>query len=201
MSPQTPFPLVSRLLHWLMAALILVMLFIGVAMMTSLADYHRLVAIHRPLGLLILALAVLRLLNRRLNPPPPLPQDMPRPLRIMAHLSHLLLYGLMLALPLVGWGMLSAAGYPIALAAGLNLPPILPHSDELYAVLRALHTLLALLLFAVFLAHLGAALLHAVVFRDGVFESMASARPLRSGQRNSRPSNRPELRQSSRYLK
>ena len=90
--------------------------------------------------------------------------------------SHWLLYGLMLALPLVGWGMLSAAGYPIVLFGSLHLPPILPHSDSLYAFLRPLHTAFALALFATFLAHLGAALTHALVFRDGVFQSMASWR-------------------------
>ena len=52
---QDPPPaLLSRLLHWTMALLILAMLFIGVAMVSSLADYHRLVAIHRPLGLQVL---------------------------------------------------------------------------------------------------------------------------------------------------
>jgi cytochrome b561 len=151
------FPVPSRILHWAMAALILAMLFIGIAMVSSLADYHRLVAIHKPLGVLILILVAFRLVNRLINPPPPLPNDMPFPLRLAAHGSHWLLYGLMLALPLVGWGMLSAANYPIALVGSLHLPWILPHSDALYASLRSLHTVLAFLLFATFLAHLGAA--------------------------------------------
>lgn len=166
------FPLLSRILHWLMAPLILAMLFIGIAMVASLADYHRLVAIHKPLGIMILLLAAARLLNRLFNPPPPLPSGMPWLLRFAAHASHYLLYGLMIALPLVGWGMLSAAGYPIALIGAWHLPPILPHSDGLYALLRPLHTVLAFLLFATVLAHIGAALMHALIFRDGVFRSM-----------------------------
>jgi len=170
------FPLLSRVLHWLMAALIIAMLFIGIAMVTSLADYHSLVAVHRPLGILILVFAAIRLLNRLFNPPPPLPEGMPLLLRLPAHVSHYLLYALMFALPLVGWSMLSAAGYPIALAGSLHLPPILPHSDTLYAVLRPLHTALAFLLFAIVLAHVGAALMHALIFRDGVFESMVVRR-------------------------
>jgi cytochrome b561 len=48
--------------------------------------------------------------------------------------------------------------------------------------LRPLHTYLAYLLFATFLAHLGAALMHALIFRDGVFESMAAWEP-HSGRR------------------
>jgi cytochrome b561 len=169
---SAPFPLLSRLLHWTMAALILAMLFVGVAMVSSLADYHRLVAIHRPLGILLLVLVALRLINRLLSPPPPLPAALPPLLRFAAHASHGLLYGLMVALPLVGWAMLSAAGTPIPLVGGLTLPPILPHDATLYAVLRPLHTVLAYLLFATFLAHLGAALTHALVFKDGVFRSM-----------------------------
>jgi cytochrome b561 len=169
---SAPFPLLSRLLHWTMAVLILAMLFIGVAMVSSLADYHRLVAIHRPLGILLLVLVAVRLVNRLLAPPPPLPANLPPLLRFAAHASHWLLYGLMFALPLVGWAMLSAAGTPIPLVGGLTLPPILPHDAAVYAVLRPLHTMLAYLLFATFLAHLGAALTHALVFRDGVFRSM-----------------------------
>jgi len=166
------FTLLSRVLHWLMAVLILAMLFIGVAMVSSISDYHRLVSIHKPLGALLLVLVTIRLINRLRNPPPPLPAGMPAILRFAAHASHWILYALMIALPLVGWGMLSAGGYPIDLWGSFHLPAILPHSSTLYAVLRPAHTLLAYALFAVFLVHLGAALAHAFLFKDGVFESM-----------------------------
>jgi cytochrome b561 len=167
--PFTPF---SRILHWTMAALILLMLFIGIGMVASLSHYHTLIAIHRPLGILILALVAIRLVNRLLNPPPPLPEAMPAWQRFVAVGSHVLLYVLMFALPLVGWAMLSAAGYPIVLYGPLQLPPIAPQSPELFATLRPTHTVLALLLFAIVLAHLAAALTHALIYRDDVFPSM-----------------------------
>lgn len=170
------FPALSRLLHWLMAVMIVAMLFIGIGMLASLADYHWLVSIHRPLGIAILILVAIRLVNRLIHPAPALPSDMPRILRLAAHGSYVLLYALMFAVPLVGWAMLSAAGYPIVLYGAFELPPILPPNDMVYAWLRTAHTALALLLFATFLAHLAAALMHALVFRDGVFESMASVR-------------------------
>ncbi len=170
--PET-FPLLWRLLHWLMAAMILAMLAIGISMVASLSNYHALVNVHRPLGILILVLVAIRLLIRIFSKSPPLPRHMPRHLRFAAHASHWILYGLLFALPLVGWAMLSAAGYPIVLYGPLHLPAILPHSDQLYALLRPLHTALAFALFAVFLAHFGAALAHRFIFRDGVFESMA----------------------------
>jgi cytochrome b561 len=68
--------------------------------------------------------------------------------------------------------MLSAARYPVVLYGPLQLPPIMPQNPELFAVLRETHTVLALLLFVTFLAHFGAALMHALIFRDEVFPSM-----------------------------
>ncbi len=174
---MTPsFSPLSRLLHWLMAVLILAMLVIGIAMVSSLGHYRGLVAIHRPLGILILILAAIRLINRQFNPPPALPRAMPKLLQAAAQASHWVLYGLMFALPLVGWAMLSAAGNPIVLAGAWHLPPILAQNVALYAVLRPAHTVLAFCFFAVILTHLAAALLHALIFRDGVFASMTVRR-------------------------
>jgi cytochrome b561 len=176
MTQYRPFTLLSRTLHWTMAVMVLAMLFIGIGMVASLYDYHTLISIHKPLGVLVLVLVAIRLVNRLLNPPPPLPEGMPGLLRFAAHGSHVLLYALMFALPLVGWAMLSAARYPIVLYGALQLPPITPQSPELFALLRTTHTVLALLLFATFLAHVGAALMHALIFRDNVVPSMTSLR-------------------------
>src|ERR1700740_3271460 len=96
MSPQrSQFTALARLLHWTMAAMVLTMLCIGVAMVASLADYHVLVSIHRPLGIAILALVVVRFVNRLLNPAPPFPATMSRAERLVAKASEYILYGLM----------------------------------------------------------------------------------------------------------
>ena len=163
----------SRLLHWTMAAMVLTMLCVGVTMVVSLADYHVLVSIHRPLGIAILILVVIRFVNRLVNPPPPFPVGMSRRECLMARSSELAMYGLMFALPLVGWGMLSAARYPIVLCGSLHLPYILPHNVVLYAMLRKLHTLLAYGFFLTFLAHFSAVLFHTVVLKDGLLKRMA----------------------------
>lgn len=176
MSPATTpaqFALRSRLLHWLMAAMLLAMLFIGVAMVASLGNYHRLVALHRPLGIAILILAIVRLINRRFSTLPPFPSTMAPWERMVATASERLLYALMLALPLVGWAMLSAGHYPIVLFGPVHLPPILPPWPMLYAVLRRTHTILAYLLFLTFLAHLSAVLFHTIVMRDHLLDRMA----------------------------
>jgi cytochrome b561 len=163
---RTKFALQSRILHWLMAAMLLAMLFIGVTMVASLGNYHR------PLGIMILVLAAIRFVNR-LCTKPPFPPAMSRQERFLASAAERLLYALMFALPLVGWGMLSAGHYPIVMFGPVHLPPILPTNSMLYASLRQLHTILAFLLFATFLAHLGAVLFHTLIIRDRVLDRMA----------------------------
>ena len=167
------FAAFSRLLHWTMAVMVLTMLCIGVAMVVSLGNYHVLMSIHRPLGIAILILVVVRFVNRLLNPPPPFPASMSRAERLAATASELAMYGLMLVLPLIGWGMLSAARYPIVLHGALHLPFILPHSAALYAVLRKAHTILAYLFVLTFMGHFGAILFHALIVRDGLLKRMA----------------------------
>src|ERR1700719_4232760 len=177
MSIQARFPAASRLLHWLMAPMIIAMFFIGVGLAASLSPrYELLVAIHRPLGIAIFVLCLVRIVTRFINPPPELPDTLPSLQRFAARASHVLLYALMFIMPLVGWGMLSAARYSIVLYGPLRVPPILPHDLTLYVWLRDLHTDLAYLFFATFLAHFGAALFHGLIRRDGVLESMASWR-------------------------
>lgn len=172
-TPRAQFSVLSRILHWLMAAMVLAMLGIGVAMVASLADYHALVSIHRPLGIAILLLVVVRYVNRRLNPPPPFLATMSPLERRVATWSERLMYGLMFALPLVGWGMLSAGRYPVALFGPVHLPFILPHDATLFAVLRRAHTILAYLFFFTFVAHASAILFHTLVLRDGILKRMA----------------------------
>lgn len=174
MSTPTPrFALQSRILHWLMAAMLLAMIFIGVAMVTSLGNYSILLAIHRPLGIAILLLALLRLANRWLTKLPPFPPTMSPLERRIASSSEHLFYGLMIALPLVGWAMLSAGHYPIVMFGSFHLPPILPPHPMLYAFLRKTHTVLAYLLFFTFLAHLSAILFHTFIVRDRILDRMA----------------------------
>ncbi|PWT91244.1 MAG: cytochrome B [Proteobacteria bacterium] len=162
----------ARLLHWAMAAMVLTMLCIGVVMVASLGNYYLLVSIHRPLGILILVLVVVRFVNRLLSPPPPFPETMSRVERIVATTSEYTMYALMFALPLVGWGMLSAARYPVGIYDSWHLPFILPHDALLYAVLRRAHTILAYLFFLVFLAHFGFVLFHTLVVRNGFLSRM-----------------------------
>ena len=170
--PQRFTPL-QRALHWLMAVCILAMLFIGVGMVSTIAPkYLPLIAIHKSLGAVILLLGLIRLAVRWRCGAPALPADLPAPMKLAAELSHYILYALMIAMPLLGWGMLSAASYPVVLFGGLHLPMILPSSDSLHTLLWNAHFYLAFVFFALVLMHLAAALFHALVRHDGVFEAM-----------------------------
>jgi cytochrome b561 len=170
------FTPLQRLLHWVMAICILAMLFIGVGMVSTVEPkYLTLVSIHKPLGMAILVLALIRLAARLRYGAPALPADLPEPMKLAAHLSHYVLYALVIAMPLLGWGMLSAAAYPVKLWGGFYLPQILPQSDSLHTALWNAHLYLAFLFLAVVLMHIAAALFHALVRRDGVFEAMGPA--------------------------
>lgn len=171
---RTRFTLLQRAFHWLMSLCILAMLFIGVGMVSTVTTkYLSLVSIHKPLGITILLLALIRLALRLYYGAPALPADLPEPMKLAAKLSHYAFYALMIAMPLLGWAMLSAAGYPVVLYGGVHLPALVSVNPELHTLLWDAHFYLAFAFFALILLHLGAALFHKWVRRDGVFEAMS----------------------------
>ncbi|TFV41493.1 cytochrome b [Bradyrhizobium frederickii] len=168
------FALIQRLLHWLMAACIIAMFFIGVGMVSTVAPtYLPLILIHKTLGFTLLVLVVIRLALRRHYGAPPLPADLPPAMKLGARLSHLLLYGSMIVMPLLGLGMLWAAAYPVVLYGGIQIPALLPQSDRVHTLLWNAHVYLGFAFFALVLLHLAAALFHALIRRDGVFWTIA----------------------------
>ncbi|OPY98795.1 cytochrome B [Bradyrhizobium sacchari] len=168
------FAPIQRLLHWLMAVCILVMLFVGVGMVSTVAPkYLPLIEIHKTLGLALLFLVLIRLALRLRFGAPPLPADLPPAVKLGARLSHLLLYGFMMIMPLLGLGMLWAAAYPVVLYGGIQVTALLPQSDGVHTLLWNAHVYLGLALFALVLLHLAAALFHALIRRDGVFATIS----------------------------
>ena len=171
------FAPLARLLHWLMALMVIAMLFIGAGMVASVSERHEwLIHLHKPLGVAILLLVIVRLFVRFSTRQPPLPADLPGWQVLAAKASHGLLYALMLTLPVLGWAMISAAGDPVTLGIGLQLPAIVPANAALFAFLRRAHGYLAYLLFLTVLLHLAAALFHGWIRRDGVLQSMLSGK-------------------------
>jgi cytochrome b561 len=167
------FALPSRILHWLMAPMVIAQLLIGVTMIASLSYYPLLLAIHRPLGMLILVFAVVRLVNRLTHRLPPFLATMSPLERRIASWSEYLLYALLLVQPLIGWATVSASRFPVTLVGPIQLPGIAPRNLDVYAVLRECHSVFAFLLFATFTAHICAVLFHTLVLRDGLINRMA----------------------------
>ena len=175
MTTRTRFAVPQRILHWFMAICILSMLFIGVGMVSTVTTkYLTLVQIHKPLGIAILVLALIRLALRFYYGSPALPADLPPPMKLAAELSQVVLYALMIGMPLIGWAMLSAASYPVVLFGGVHLPSILPVNPSLHTLLWHAHYYLAFAFFALILMHVAAILFHKLIRNDGVFETMAS---------------------------
>ncbi|CDP82690.1 MULTISPECIES: cytochrome b [Mycolicibacterium] len=171
--PITKFNLTARLLHWSMAVMVIAQFFLGVTMIAALSYYPLLLAIHRPLGIAILVFVIVRLINRLTRRLPPFLTTMGLVERRVATYSEYLLYALLLAQPVIGWAMLSAAQSPVVLVGAVHLPAIAPHNLTLYAVLRTAHTVAAYLLFATFTAHICAVLFHTVALRDGIVRRMS----------------------------
>ena len=167
------YPAGIRLAHWATAALVLSLLCLGLAMVESLATWRIVgLAVHKIAGLTVLFLTVLRIGLRSGHRAAPLPDTVGRSQRAAAAATHLLLYCLLLAVPLTGWAMQGAAGIPVVLPGGLVLPPIANQDLVAYGILRQAHGILTLTLLATILLHVGGALHHGVVKRDGVLRRM-----------------------------
>ena len=166
----------AKVLHWSSVVLVLAMLVIGAVMVTTLSGYDVLLAVHRPLGIAILVVTLVRLGYRLRHRPPALPATMFPIDRLAARSTEWLLYLLLLAQPLIGWATVSASGIPVVLFGSVHLPAIAPTDVGVYATLHQTHVVLAYLLFFVFLAHMTGVLLHTLVLRDGVLRRMTWAR-------------------------
>ncbi|MBE4948195.1 MULTISPECIES: cytochrome b [Chryseobacterium] len=170
--PPSSFNSTAQILHWLMAAMILTMLFVGVGMMTSLTLRPWLLDLHIPLGVAVLLLVSVRLINRLTRPVPKLPDEMPGWQKYMATILHWVFYALMFALPLSGWAQLSAGGFPVRLYPGFHLPAILEQNPTSYAWLHDSHRIMAWAFFFMIVGHLSAALIHGFIYRDNILQSM-----------------------------
>lgn len=166
------FTAASRILHWLTAILIFAALFIGFVMVNSTASYVTLRLVHMTVGVTILAVVIVRVVNRLTHRPPALPPTVGRLERLTVVGSELAMYVLLLAQPLVGWAMVSASGTPVVVFGALRLPAIAPFDIAVFSVLRTTHSVLAYLLVAVVLAHVSAVLLHTITLRDGMLRRM-----------------------------
>jgi cytochrome b561 len=172
--PQRRYTGVARLFHWSIAGLILFQVPLAYYMIdlplspAKLENY----ALHKSIGLTILALTAARLGWRWLKPPPPLPASLSVTQRRLAKLTHAVLYVITFAMPLTGWLGSSAANFPVSVFGWFTMPDLVAPNAELHERLELAHRLLAYTLFTTFTLHAGAALYHQFVLRDGVLAAM-----------------------------
>jgi cytochrome b561 len=165
---------VAQFLHWLIVVLITIQVIVGnIAAdmpigMKKLAMFAR----HKSVGITILGLAVIRLLWRWANPTPALPTTLKPYERVLAGVTHFGLYLLLFAMPLTGWMMTSARGFPASWFGFFQLPDFVPKNDALYNAMKETHDTLALALYAIVFLHVVGALKHHFVLKDDVLRRM-----------------------------
>jgi cytochrome b561 len=164
-------------LHWLMAIVLFALLVQGLYMV-SLPDVGfdtwkiLLILYHKQLGMLALTLAVLRLAWRVGHALPALVETLPEWQKVIARFVHLCLYGLMFALPVTGWLMSSAAGFPVSFLGLFQLPDVVSPNEYLFRAYAQAHKWLSYGLIGLTLVHAGAALRHHFVIKDETLQKM-----------------------------
>ena len=171
---ESRYGVVAQLFHWTIVVLIIVQfvlanraddLPLGSAKIAVLAR-------HKSFGITILALMLLRLVWRWINKVPAEPSDVPHWQRIAARISHVALYVLLIATPVVGWLMSSARNFPVSWFGLVTLPDFIAPNRPAYDFLHEAHEVMAFTLLGLALLHVAAALKHHFIDRDNVLRRM-----------------------------
>ncbi len=165
----------ARLLHWIMALLVLGMIPVGFFMIREGLDrslQNFLFISHKNFGVLLLILILVRLIYRRRYPPELVPVPLPTLQQYAANASHFGLYALLLIMPLAGYVRVRAGGFPIEALDALGVPSFVPRSDALAEVAKSVHFYGAYAIAALVVVHICAAAYHGLVRQDGIFSRM-----------------------------
>lgn len=165
-------------LHWLIAVLILAMATIGLSMvgMRDSPDKVAVFALHKSIGITILALMVLRLSWRLYAGAPPPMAGIPSLQQRLAGATHGALYVLLLMVPISGWMMHSASGFPLQWFGLFNLPNLVAANEVLQERAKTMHEFLFWLLAALALVHIAAAFYHHLFQGDATLLRMLPGR-------------------------
>jgi cytochrome b561 len=156
------YSLLMRMLHWLMAALIVTLVGVGAYMAdipTDAPNKYLLYPWHKSFGLLVLVLVVVRILVRKTSVLPVLPTAFSALERKLIGAGHIVLYLLMIVTPIAGYFMSCAAGAEIKFF-GVHLPTVLEKNEALFENLSDVHGTLAWTLIVVAGIHALAAIKH-----------------------------------------
>jgi cytochrome b561 len=173
--PAGRYRLPARLLHWATAVLMLVVWPVGQAIdWVYEVEWAKTLgyAVHENLAVIIWVLVLLRLAWRWLVPPPPLPASMMGVQKLAAHAVHAGLYMFLFLMPIVGFVATNAWGFPLELFGVVMLPDPIGNNEEAAKVLSFIHEFGAYALLGLIAVHIGAALFHQYVLKDGTLQRM-----------------------------
>ena len=164
----------AKLLHWLIALAVIILICVGwyMADLRPSPDKIRLYVTHKSLGLTVLALMTIRALWRLSHQPPPLPQTIPAWQRSASMFSHLLLYVMLFMMPLSGWLMNSASGFPAKWFGLFKVPNLIARDSSALELWQDVHFYSAWILMTLIFVHIAAALKHHFIDRDSVLLRM-----------------------------
>ena len=176
---QSNYHPVARWLHWIIAGLLLAQYVL--AELAELAEHNKqlvqqlaLLANHKSLGITILVLVAIRIGWRLTHPVAPL-ANQPCWQKRLAHVTHLLIYGLIVLLPITGWLMSSASSYPVSWFQVWTLPDLVAADEALEQFFIQAHALCWYSLLTLLALHILATLKHQLIDHDGLFARMGSA--------------------------
>jgi len=184
MTTRPKYPLPWRILHLLIAALVLTLIPVGLWMASRGAAgifdtlTNSLYSVHKAVGFTVLSLMILRVLCKATMTAPGYPSSVSRATLIAARSLHHVLYLLLFITPLLGWAGVTA--FPaLDIVAGISLPalPFVPQDEELAVRLFQIHGVFAVTLAILLVGHIAAALRH-LLRRDGVFQRMWFSRQI-----------------------
>ena len=168
---------ISKLFHWTMGVLILGLLAVGRTLDEFVPPFKfTLIGWHKSLGMIVLALTVLRVLWWLGQTKPALVKSLPAWMAPWVSFGHNLLYGFMVLMPLSGWLMSNAAGYPVSVFGWVTLPELVAKNQELREVFGEVHEIAAWGLIALLVLHVGAAVVHHRIFKDDTLTRMLPGR-------------------------
>lgn len=174
-APSQGYRMPARWLHWIVAAVVLLMIPAGLVMTREGLPrpvQDTLFIFHKNTGVLLFPVILLRLGYRLTHRAPPLPASVPPWQRVVARTTHMLLYALLIVMPLSGFTRVRAGGFPVELLDRLGAGPWIAKSEALAHAAQAVHWTGAALLIGFVALHTGAAVFHALVLRDGVWSGM-----------------------------